>query len=201
MKNYLGCSEGSNLRKDKLGHGTALADVIGDEYAKFTCAQVFDEFLVTNARTISYAINYLLEQKVDLIHLSLGLFEHREMLKNVIDEALSKKVTIVASSATLSKYKIFPACYKGVISVTADARCKKNSISYINTNRSLLGASPFSNNENVRGSSVAAAYISKEIAWLHSNGIENLEEQIKFIKANALYKMAQPRLSLNRSAL
>lgn len=183
------------LKKDTLKHGTTLASLIGIENANIVCAQVFDKELITTAQTIAYAIDYLIKEKVDLIHTSLGLSQDREVLKSAIKKAMNFGITIVASAPTLSNYKTFPASYKGVIAVCADARCQESEISYINSSTAMFGASPFSNDEKVRGSSVSAAYLTKELAWLHSSGITSLEEQLSFIKANVKYKKAQVKLS------
>lgn len=178
------------LKKDSLGHGSCIANTISHEFANFYCMQVFDKSLVTTAEHIAFATHYLCEKKVDLIHMSLGLRHDRKILKNAILKALNQNISIISSIPSISNYNIYPANYKGVISVTADARCKNDEISFINTH-AKFGASPLSNNPQIRGSSVAAAHFSKVISKLHFNGIKNLQEQLKIIQQNATFKTPQ----------
>jgi len=183
------------LRIDTLNHGTSISDIIGEEDSIFTCAQVFNDTLITTAQTIAYAIEYLCEQGVDLIHMSLGLANDRKILKNAVEKALEKNITIIASAPTLSSNIVYPASYKGVIAVTADARCKDEEHSYINASHAIFGAPAFSSNPNVRGSSCAAAFITKKIAQLHNRGIKNQKEQINILKEEASFKTAQFKLN------
>lgn len=185
----------TKLKKDLHNHGTEISNIIGNEHASFTCAQVFDKELITTAETISFAIDYLCKKGVDLIHMSLGLKNDRKILKEAIQKAIDKNITIVASSASLSTNKTYPASYIGVIAVTADARCFEDNISYINCEHATLGASPFSNNPQIRGSSSAAAHVTRLLSKLHFDGIVEVNEQLEYIKSNALYKTAQARLS------
>ena len=103
--------------------------------------------------------------------MSIGLSQDRLILKEAIQKALDKNITLVASAPSLSTLKNYPSSYNGVIGVTADARCVKNKISFINCSHAIFGGSPFSSNIKVRGSSVAAAYITKRIALLYEEGI------------------------------
>jgi hypothetical protein len=59
----------------------------------------------------------------------------------------------------------------------------------------MFGACVMSDNEKVRGSSVAAAYFTKKLAKLHEDGILDNIAKIENIKNNASFKMAQAVLS------
>jgi hypothetical protein len=184
-----------SLKPDLLEHGTALSNIIASKDCEIYCAQVFHRELITTAQTISFAIDYLCKKGVNLIHMSVGLSKDREILKQAIENAISQNIIIVASAPSLSMSRNYPSSYKGVVGVTADARCKNDEISFINCAHAVFGASPFSSTLKVRGSSAAAAYITKKIAFLYSNGLKNYEAQIKYIKENAVFKTAQVNLS------
>lgn len=183
------------LKKDSLGHGTILSNIIKEDNVDIYCAQVFDEELITTAQTVALAIDYLVSKNVDLIHMSLGLSNDREILKQSVNKAIEKGILIVASAPSLSTQITYPSFYKGVISVTGDARCTKDNISYINCSHAMFGACVMSNDEKVRGSSVAAAYFTKKLAKLHDDGIINNIEKIENLKRNAFFKIAQAPLS------
>lgn len=183
------------LKQDILQHGSALSEIIKTKNSEIYCAQVFDQALITTAQTISFAIDYLIKKNVNLIHMSVGLSQDRLVLRNAIQKALDKNIIIVASAPSLSTSKNYPSSYKGVIGVTADARCINNEISFINCAHAVFGGTPFSSNERVRGSSAAAAYITKKIASLYEEGVINSQEQIKIIKKEARFKCAQAPLS------
>lgn len=179
------------LKEDTLEHGTAMSNIITNKFADFYCMQVFDKALITTAEHIAFSIDYLCEKNVDLIHMSLGLKNDRNILKQAIQRALKQNITIVSSSASISKFDIYPASYEGVISVTADARCKNEQISYLNLKHAKFGASPLSQNPKIRGSSSAAAHFTKAISKLHFQGIINLKAQLEIIKEKAAFKTPQ----------
>lgn len=183
------------LKDDLFGHGTILSNIIKESNVDIYCAQVFDKELITTAQTIALAIDYLVSKNVDLIHMSLGLNNDREILKQSVLRAIEKDILIVASAPSLSTQVTYPSFYKGVISVTGDARCTRDNISYINCSHAMFGACVMSNNEKVRGSSVAAAYFTKKLAKLHNDGIIDNISKIEYIKNNAFFKIAQAPLS------
>ncbi len=187
--------QAKELKKDSLGHGTILSNIIKEDNVDIYCAQVFDKELVTTAQTVAFAIDYLVSKNVDLIHMSLGLSNDREILKQSVNKAIEKGILIVASAPSLSTQITYPSFYKGVISVTGDARCTKDNISYINCSHAMFGACVMSNDEKVRGSSVAAAYFTKKLAKLHKEGIIDNMQKIENIKNNAFFKIAQAALS------
>lgn len=179
------------LKHDKLKHGTTIANIITDEFATFTCMQIFDKSLTTNVGKIAFAIEYLCTQNVGLIHMSFGLKNDREVLRHAIQKAHQQNILLIASSPTLSNFKVFPASYKEVIAVTADARCSYDEISFLDSQNTLFGASSLATSKQLQGSSIAAAHITKEIAKLYYNGVYKKDKLLTSLQKIAKYKTTQ----------
>lgn len=178
------------LKHDHLQHGTTIANIITDSFATFTCMQVFDTNLATSIQKISYTINALCDENIDLIHMSFGLQKDDKGLKHAIKKAHQQNTLLIASTPTISPHKIYPASYEEVISVTADARCSYDEISFLN-NHALFGASTLSASHKPLGSSIAAAHITKEIAKLWQSKIYTKNDLIASLQQLATYKSPQ----------
>ena len=113
------CSE------DVTGHGSAVLQIIQshEPRSRFAVAQVFDQYNVTSVEQVVAAIDWLIEQKVELISLSLGLRESRAALHAACQRAKRKGILLVASSPAMGE-PVFPAAYPEVIAVTSDGRCE-----------------------------------------------------------------------------
>lgn len=116
---------------DTLGHGTAVASIIGAAYGDFSVIGVapkcdlyalkcFNE-KTGNASDIANAIyggvnNY----DVDLLNLSIGRSSSSQTLKNAIDYATNNGVIVVASAGNNGQaITYYPAAYSNVIGVGA----------------------------------------------------------------------------------
>ena len=110
---------------DQLGHGSALLEVMATQApaASFAIAQIFHERLSTTPAQVAAAIDWLVEQKVDLINLSLGLRNDRELLRIACEKAIAAGVIICASSPAKGD-PVYPSAYPGVFRMTGDARCE-----------------------------------------------------------------------------
>ncbi|MDO6561876.1 S8 family serine peptidase [Amphritea sp. 1_MG-2023] len=110
---------------DRLGHGSALLEVIATQApaASFAIAQIFHERLSTTPAQVAAAIDWLVEQHVDLINLSLGLRNDREVLRVACEKAIAAGVIICASSPAKGD-PVYPSAYPGVLRMTGDARCE-----------------------------------------------------------------------------
>lgn len=111
---------------DPTGHGSAILDVIHSHqhHSRFAIAQVFDERGRTSVKQVVAAIDWLIEQPVELINLSLGLRHHNEELQAACQRAKNKGILLMASSPAMGE-PVYPAAYPEVISITGDGRCKK----------------------------------------------------------------------------
>jgi hypothetical protein len=146
----------------KYKHGDVIGEIISsNENIKLYDIQVFDENLRTTPSHIVGALTYLLDKKVDVINMSLGLKTNYKEIEDVCKKLSSKGVTIISSFPRSGADFVFPASYDEVISVTSDGKCEENEISSVNVKKSLFGANPFSKVEAVGGSSVAVARFTK----------------------------------------
>ena len=166
--------------EDATGHGTAIAEIIrasGNEI-DWVIGQVFDArgrpAEVAPARnagarstpaSIAAAVSWALSQRVQLIHLSLGLQQDRRVLADAIGAALSASVIVVASSPAQGAIT-YPAAYPDVIRATGDARCRPDEISALATRQADYGACALhqtSSGRVLRGASIGAAHVSRFI--------------------------------------
>ncbi|MGE8001263.1 S8 family peptidase [Lysinibacillus sp. NPDC093190] len=112
------------------GHGTHVAGIIGaakdngigghgiNPNAKILPIDVFNGEEIANDFVIAQGILYAIEQGADVINMSLGLYKDSTLLKEAVQKAIEKGVTIVAAAGneTTDNY-LFPASYEGVIGV------------------------------------------------------------------------------------
>lgn len=146
----------------KYKHGDVIGEIISsNKNIKLYDIQVFDENLRTTPSHIVGALTYLLDKKVDVINMSLGLKTNYKEIEDLCKNLSSKGVIIISSFPRSGADFVFPASYDEVISVTSDGKCQENEISCIDLEKSLFGANPFSKVEGVGGSSVAVAKFTK----------------------------------------
>ena len=166
----------------KYKHGVVIGKIISsNENIKIYDIQVFDENLRTTPSHIIGALTYLLDKKVDVINMSLGLKTNYKEIEDLCKKLSSNGVTIISSFPRSGADFVFPASYDEVISVTSDGKCQENEISCIDVKKSLFGANPFSNVEGVGGSSVAVARFTKYFCEQLQKGLTK-EEILNEIK-------------------
>lgn len=163
-------------------HGDVIGEIISsNENIKLYDIQVFNENLRTTPSYIIGALTYLLNKKVDVINMSLGLKTNYKEIEDLCKKLSSNGVTIISSFPRSGADFVFPASYDEVISVTSDGKCRENEVSCIDKKKSLFGANPFSNVEGVGGSSVAVARFTKYFSECLEKGLtkEKILNQIK----------------------
>lgn len=155
--------------EDATGHGTAIAEIIracGKEI-DWVIGQVFDAPgrdgpARSTPASVAAAVSWALSQRVQLIHLSLGLQHNRQVLADAIRDALDASVVVVASSPAQGAVT-YPAAYPDVIRATGDARCRPDEISALRTRQADYGGCPqlqTSSGRVLRGASIGAAHVS-----------------------------------------
>ena len=170
----------------KYKHGDVIGSIIcSNKNVKLYDIQVFNENLVTTPLHIIKALEYLKTKKVDVINMSLGLGTNYKEIEDLCKYFSSKGVTIISSFPRSGAEFVFPASYDEVISVTSDGRCEENSISCIDSSKSLFGANPLSNTQGVGGSSVAVAKFTKFFCEYLQKGYKK-EEIFKEIKKGCI---------------
>jgi len=148
--------------KSKFNHGEVISSIINDIDINIYDIQIFTNELRTTPLHIYYALEYLLDKKIDVINLSLGISQDYQEIKQLCQKLINKGVTIVSSYPRRSSIPIYPASYNGVIKVTSEGMCKDDKVVCLDKNQEYFGANPFSKVKEVAGSSVAVAKFTKE---------------------------------------
>ena len=96
---------------DRLGHGTAVMAAIQEKApgAEYFAVRVFDRELRTNIDALIAAIQWCIDQKMDIVNLSLGTSKHAEKF-----EPFVSRVLLVSAAG------MFPGDLPGVIRVAPD---------------------------------------------------------------------------------
>lgn len=119
---------------DHVGHGTAVAGAIREKApdALLFAVKVFDQGLRTNAETIIRAIEWTIENRMQVVNLSLGTVNqaHRERFAQIIHRAVEKNTAVVAAQR-MSEQEAFPGSLPGVIAVGLDWECPRDSYSCV----------------------------------------------------------------------
>lgn len=164
--------EGDQVREhpptdDPIGHGTAVASIIAGvcRPVELLIGQVLNERARCTAATLAAAIHWGLQERADLLHVSLGLPHDRAVLESAIAAATAAGVLVVAA-APARGLTTYPASYPGVIRATGDARCGGEQISLLASAAADFGACPVHQGpwgRTARGASVGAAHVSRYI--------------------------------------
>jgi len=110
---------------DRLGHGTAVAGAIREkvgENGELYAVKVFESRLSASIEVILQALEWCIEQQMDLINLSLGTANpaHRARFERV----LSRAPLVVSAAHSL------PGDLPGVIGVAPDETCRREEYRY-----------------------------------------------------------------------
>ncbi len=113
---------------DYLGHGTAVAGAIREKApdALLFAVKVFDQSLRTNAATILRALDWAIDNEMDVVNLSLGTFNqsYREQFERIVARATEHNVIIVAAHETAGQ-SLLPGCLPNVLAVALDWDCPR----------------------------------------------------------------------------
>jgi hypothetical protein len=152
---------------DRLGHGSALADVLlADPRVELAVARVFGASLHCTPAQVAAALDWLVAQRASVVTLAVGLREDRAPLRASCERALAAGVTLVAAVPARGEVS-FPARYPGVLRATGDARCAPGEFSYLGTHADFgahvrAGA--------VVGASAGCARVAARLASLCADG-------------------------------
>jgi subtilisin family serine protease len=157
----------AELAPDPTGHGTVVTQIIASAGVplELHVAQVLDAEGRATPAAVAAALAWAITQRVQLIHLSLGLRHDRAVLATAIANAIAAGAVIVASTPARG-VRTYPAAYPGVIRATGDARCGKEEISHLATPWADFGACPMQSSPDghaPRGASVGAAHLTRFI--------------------------------------
>lgn len=114
---------------DYVGHGTAVAGAIREKApdALLYAVKVFDQRLRTNAGTIIRAIEWTIENEMQVVNLSLGTINqsHRERFEQVVARAAERNVALVAAREMNGEASL-PGCLPTVVGVDLDWECPRD---------------------------------------------------------------------------
>jgi subtilisin family serine protease len=173
---------------DYIGHGTAVAGAIREKApeASLYAIKVFDQQLRTNAETIIRAIEWAIENEMNVVNLSLGTVNqsHRERFEKVIALAVERNVVLVAARE-MNDQPSLPGCLPSVIGVALDWECLRETYRYeIVDSRPLFFASGYPRSipgvlpeRNLNGISFAVANMTGFVtrakqAFLNASSVE-----------------------------
>lgn len=115
---------------DRLGHGTAVAAVIKEKApnAKLFAVRIFDSRLSTPLSTLVHALDWAVDQRVDLVNLSLGTSnaQHEAQLGDAVRRAVAEGVLVVAAREDQG-VRWLPGSLPGVVAVQLDWDCPRES--------------------------------------------------------------------------
>ena len=147
---------------DRLGHGTAVAAAIREKVpdAELYAVKVFDRRLSANVDIILRALEWSIEQRMDIVNLSLGTANtaHRERFERTLNGGV-----LVVSAAHL-----LPGSLPGAIGVALEEDCPRDAYRY---REGMFYASPYPRSipgvpveRNLHGASFAVANMTGFVA-------------------------------------
>ena len=114
---------------DPTGHGSRIAELLlRGRPVELLLGQVFTTVGPTSGAVVAAAIDWAVERRAGLIHLSLGLAGDRAVLRTAVQRAIDAGCVIVAAMPARGA-PVYPAAYPGVIRATGDARCAPHELS------------------------------------------------------------------------
>ncbi len=124
---------------------------------------------------VAAGIEWLVEQRADVINLSFELPQRDAAVEIALDKALSAGALCVAAVAAADKLA-FPANHPGVVAVSADARCSAGEYSQLETSPSWLfgaasGGPEHRAHQRGLGANYACAHVSGALAQLLHSGV------------------------------
>jgi subtilisin family serine protease len=112
-----------DLTDDKFGHGTAVTAAIQEKApgAEYYALKVFGDSLRTTTPRVIEAIEWSVDQGMDLVNLSLGTpnLEYWDAMQSLVTRAAAAGVVLIAAR-TAGQDVVLPGILEGVIGVDLD---------------------------------------------------------------------------------
>lgn len=116
--------------EDDAGHGTAVAGAIREKApeALLYAVKVFDQRLRTKVEIILQALDWAIENQMQVVNLSLGTTNpaHRARFEQIIARALDRNLVLVAAHE-MNEQPALPGVLPGVLPVGLDWDCPRES--------------------------------------------------------------------------
>lgn len=179
---------------DLLGHGTSITNIIGRNIAvELISARVFNDKLICTPSQVAEAIQWLISKNVDFINMSFGLRNDRSVLRNSCEQALAKKIIVVAAAPSQGE-PVYPSNYNGIIRATGDARCKQGEISWLDSSQADFGGYPGKPLLEPAGASIGCASVTTSLVQLKlQNPHYNQAELIAALIKKSIYQGTQQK--------
>ncbi len=174
---------------DVLGHGTAVAGAIREKapHAEIFAVKVFDRALVTSGHVLLRALDWCLDQEMDLINLSLGTLNaaYCPGFLSRVEKAVGIECRIVAAYE-MNGSPAFPGSLPRVVGVMLDQDCPREALTEREVNgRAVYAASGFPRpipgvppGRNLNGVSFAVANVTGLLAAaMHLDGSSRSERK------------------------
>lgn len=172
------------IQPDSLGHGSAVSRILQRyaPYAQLYVAQVFDATGHTSARQIAAALDWLRNEQVQLVCLSLGVRAEHDTLTQAVTQTLNTQMLLCASTPARGE-PVYPAAYSGVVRVTGDARCAPHEWSWLGTKQADFGAAVRQQEGQPAGASMANAALCAHLAALwHTHPHLNKDQLLSLLR-------------------
>ncbi len=148
---------------DPTGHGTRIAQLLEGAAPRaaggfdLLLGQVFVDARPASAAAVAAAVDWAVEHRASLVHLSLGLAADRAVLRAAVERAILAGCVIVAAAPARGP-RVYPGAYPQVIRGTGDARCAPGELSCLQPG--LFGACPRFAAAGAAGASIGAARVT-----------------------------------------
>ncbi len=198
-KNFIPGEERSVLYEDMSGHGTAVAGIIAaldnDEgitginpRVELYSARVLDENLEAPAGRIAEAIDWAVEQDVDIVNMSFGIAKNVKELEEAVGRASEAGILLVAAAGN-GETVVYPAAYNEVIavgSVTAEGLAAEDSaggeaLELMAPGEDILSSAIFGGVTGVSGTSMAAPHVAGVASVLMERNPEMPADYIRML--------------------
>ena len=159
--------ETAEAQPDVHCHGSALAAVVKSLAPKCALinAQVFAEKMAASPSAIAAALDWSVQQGAQLVNMSFGLADDREVMRSTCEGAVKKGVLLLAAAPARGG-PVYPAAYPGVLRISGDARLKPGEVSILGSG----GQADYGGCVVPGGASFAVAQIVGIAAdWIESN--------------------------------
>lgn len=189
---------------DQLGHGTAISSIIHKiyPYATLLIIKIFDKELTCNEDIMCEAIRYSIQEKANIINLSLGITTNAPSseLYDLCKQATSSGIIMVAAAHHRINTECYPAFFPDVFGVTNGNVKKRIEYGYIADSSIEFAAKGtiqrvFNLNNSykiVEGTSYACAHFSGIVA----DKISKLDKKMSIGDIrNILIKDANPQIN------
>lgn len=180
---------------DEFGHGTAIAGIIGGlnngigvvgiaADIEIYDVKVLDKHGKGEVRNLITALDWCIEQNVDIINISFGYQTESVELKSAIDRAVDEGIIIVAAAGNTYGFGVdYPARYESVISISAvnkdlkrPSSAARGKIEFVAPGTDILTTNNNGNYSYFNGTSFATAHATGIIALiLQDRDLSNTE--------------------------